>query len=1150
MLSHLRLHRRAPSNPTSPLPDQSPACDTAAQREQPQSARDVAPRSDARPRSPNSSQMPPVLPPIARVASTGSDHSFPQRDDAPPSSHDPGKDPARRAYDEDTNSGFIGGVALQNYRKAVQQSQSSHAAAAMANPLPESQLSRAKPPPSPIDTASGYAVRPALAGNKQTKSSWFSAQIEAQASGGTAGKRPSGTRLATVPTANVASEPQKAKKGLPFLKNPMSSLLMRRKTAQTVAEAQLPPPSYDPRIKGTRVHDFSAPRPKKAIPSNDVAATAKPEAAPTVDSSVEGGEKTVVPLPAVPLPLGPAEPFSSEIGAAGDEKQGGQESKALSLDGSSPERSAPQVPPKDESSSSLHTSSSAASRATQVGPLPALASVSMRSAASRQLSVSEVSRRGSSASAVPRHMKSTSSRFSFDMIGAAKQERLLEERHRLREQERKMSDDPGDRDARFDDFDDDFDYDAMMDDDGLEERIPGINADYDDEEDLGAAMDPDNDQENFAGFTFQRSNPASSLVSPHTPAMVPTPRDANGQTIGFAMIKDTTPELPTADSPMCPNPLRLSKQDISGLGIQGLETGATNGAPESVVFRPSQPPPQADDFLFIDDGLADELDFEHDGTAFDESIFDINDTDQFGRPIPGAFAQAKEAMQTAKQQQQQQQQQPSKRDSDMTSSASAQSGVAHSTGHTSPSAGLQQPPEHQESADHSSSKPDHPEAMTMMDMPAQDLAYQAALAEAAQKAAASGKFRRSSSPDVLAGLADTPLNDTAESYLNDYDDNTFTNDFDDFDFDDEAIIAEANASALANDSDGFYGQEFGFYSAPIPQHQPYYSNHHQSSASSPGGVQTTESVFQYANGGYFGPTGAAFGRSASGRVVCREPNLTPITERSEYSNRNSVMSFTLPPAITSEGGGGGGGAGARNSASAMTSPGLAQLANLMSDDAAAADSMTLSALMKLRSKAWGGSQASLVSSSREGSPRSDGGGAGSPYGTVPAHLAGHVRVNSGLSLWSCSEAAEEQEQEQQQGGSGAASPAMGPLPHPPPLAVGMGSVGSMGTSFPGIPPRPGSAGAVLNGPGGAGSTLNGVASPLPQRPHSLFLPPQAPLQIPSPGQGQQQMGWGPCSPVLEGEEAEAEEGGGGVGGGDKFALAPALPLRTRSSEGS
>jgi hypothetical protein len=445
------------------------------------------------------------------------------------------------------------------------------------------------------------------------------------------------------------------------------------------------------------------------------------------------------------------------------------------------------------------------------------------------------------------------------MTGAAKQERLLEERHRLREQERKTSDGPADGDARFDDFDEYSDYDAMMDDDGLEERIPGVNADYDyeDEEDLEAAMDPDNDQENFAGFVFQRSNPASSLVSPRTPGMLPTPRDANGKVIGFAMTKDTTP---TTDSPMSPAPLMLLKGDHPG--TQGPE----EGIPEEAVFRPSfpsaavdqpaamnsQPPPRADDDIYFDDGLADELDFEHDGTVFDESIFDNNDTDQYGRPIPGAFAQAKEAMQAAHQQQ------PSKRDSEIASSASEQTGTAHLTAHTSLTVG-------QQSSSHQvEDLTPKPPAEALVGVPGQDLAYQAALAEAAQKAAASGKFRRCSSPEVLAGLTDPPLDDghtrpqdpDANGYLDDYDNDGFTNDFDDFDFDDEAIIAEANASALANDCDGFYGQEFGFYSAPIPHH-----NSHQSSSSatsnSGSGVLTTENLFQYANGGYFGPADAA-----------------------------------------------------------------------------------------------------------------------------------------------------------------------------------------------------------------------------------------------------------------------------------------------------
>ncbi|KAK4206375.1 hypothetical protein QBC37DRAFT_459503, partial [Rhypophila decipiens] len=91
--------------------------------------------------------------------------------------------------------------------------------------------------------------------------------------------------------------------------------------------------------------------------------------------------------------------------------------------------------------------------------------------------------------------------------------------------------------------------------------------------------------------------------------------------------------------------------------------------------------------------------------------------------------------------------------------------------------------------------------------PKQDLLYQAALAAAAQKAAAAGKFDRNTSPKLLAKLttdSSKPLqtsniNDT----LNEYDPNTYDTDFDD------NVIAEANASALANDSDGFYLREFG-----------------------------------------------------------------------------------------------------------------------------------------------------------------------------------------------------------------------------------------------------------------------------------------------------------------------------------------------------
>ncbi|EWC44087.1 hypothetical protein DRE_07222 [Drechslerella stenobrocha 248] len=85
------------------------------------------------------------------------------------------------------------------------------------------------------------------------------------------------------------------------------------------------------------------------------------------------------------------------------------------------------------------------------------------------------------------------------------------------------------------------------------------------------------------------------------------------------------------------------------------------------------------------------------------------------------------------------------------------------------------------------------------------------------------------------------------------------------DGDEDDMIAEANRDALASDSDGWYGHEFGFYPA-----------------------SSTNST--YLAGGFFGIDLPKPG-------FIRNPSLTPISERSEGSLRNS-LSIMSPTSIT------------------------------------------------------------------------------------------------------------------------------------------------------------------------------------------------------------------------------------------------------------
>jgi len=114
----------------------------------------------------------------------------------------------------------------------------------------------------------------------------------------------------------------------------------------------------------------------------------------------------------------------------------------------------------------------------------------------------------------------------------------------------------------------------------------------------------------------------------------------------------------------------------------------------------------------------------------------------------------------------------------------------------------------------------------------------------------------------------TPASDTFPVYAFSPEDSRLYDD-DDFDADDD-IIAEANAGALANDDAGFYGQEFGFFAKARP------------------GSSDEDNI----NGGYFGERGFDM---IQRKWSTKEPNLTPITERSEFSTRNSYIGGHFSP---------------------------------------------------------------------------------------------------------------------------------------------------------------------------------------------------------------------------------------------------------------
>jgi hypothetical protein len=787
------------------------------------------------------------------------------------------------------------------------------------------------------------------------------------------------------------TEPIQARYGKPKLNrlNPMS-ILSRRRTAQIPTQpndtASLParpsssksalPDDYDPRIRGKVVHDFSAPRPARHNTSHDLSLTETRAKQHQKQSAQDDDNRDVQLAGSSRIPPRLTTQGYSSDSQSSPERQHtpifkehfGEELESWRFDSNDrrnqltagllermPAREsdngtlplppfARNLPP--DVAKNLHMHSLTFSPPKMVVECPAIGEPELTLPQLQELSgidskTSPPKSRSRATSitdplfqsaGLPKHLKSTSSRFSFDLagVGSAAQEKLLEDKHRQKSARRarestvsgvsNMGSTAGGAAEE-----DDFTYDDMDFDDDLEEKIPGVNADADEE----------------SGFEYNGVHHTQNAVS----AANSDYPIANASSRGF-YLQDSTLGFTAGLLGLEPQRSLASQQEHHPDQQQPVEsmedTMPRNGNGTSVpgqafaVFRSSLNPHEDD--LYFDDGLID--DFEETGSqSFDESVFDDESSRVYGLPLralkPLSILVESSTAETSQQ---------------STRPISTESAQVHYYAH----------PEAKEDADRKSMPP--PAVLPMRksslinkaEVPSlgfdrsagltQDnlQAYHSALALAADQAAREGRFDRrlsvddgtaqqafSEGPKLRVSFDEHQVSQAVEaSTAIDFADKPDTFDFDD-DLDDDAIIAAANAEALENDEEGFYGQEFGFFA------------HANGSGEA-----------EYANGGYFGPGYEGVKRSHSGKANFQEPSLTPITERSEWSQRNSMISLAMQGAFPPS----------------QPTPGLAQLADAMQYED---DNMSLTALLKLRRGAFGGSSGSLRSagSQRSGSPQ-------------------------------------------------------------------------------------------------------------------------------------------------------------------------------------
>ena len=738
------------------------------------------------------------------------------------------------------------------------------------------------------------------------------------------------------PSKNHHSAVPKASKTKLNLLNPMSLLARRRSSQQGIdhkADGEdlhvnslaVPaiPEDYDPRIRGKIVHDFSKPRPRKNfsgaqanfngshaanrhLANGQIMGRANPPG-----KSGAGSERNVRSPEHAPMFK---EHFNDDVKTLSPGSTGYLQSLAIASI-RHPEHDPPPVPAfarnlpirlpiQDEKP--LPEPPNIQTRE----PNPSSASPAVRQA-SKGKKVSSSPRKSPSPgpplsqSAMLKHTKSTSSRFSFQLSGGGSvQEKLLEENYKLKEANRKAQT----RESVAEEDEDDFENYDFNDDNAFEERIPGINADAEDEDGFEEAVginaiaedddsleaDPRNVLDSFS-FT---PNNLSVAMSPTTTDTIgqtsqATPRDEHGRAIGFAFSK-TSPLAAGTDFGNLS--IFENAKMLDGLGI--MADPISNENTEHLQHNGLN-----DDDMYFDDGFIADVPSVDGNAPFDETIFD----DETGR-IRDIPAQ----------------------------NAARLAGAVHSK----PALGHQSSlSSNKDSGSREASSTNQTSGLTQGNLEA----FHNALVNAASKAAAEDRFagntlddeasEKKSDPEARSNIRDSGPGLTSDdsqispnvnrSTMEDFGDDYNLDD----DLEDDAIIAEANAEVLENDDEGFYGQEFGFYARA-----------HSKSNS------------DLVHGGFFGPRGIdTMHRSHSGKANFQEPSLTPITERSEWSHRNSLASLHA--------------LGISQSAQSLPSPALANLIEIGALD----EDLSLDALMRLRRGAWGGSQSSLHSATSHNS---------------------------------------------------------------------------------------------------------------------------------------------------------------------------------------